>query len=448
MKKIKNKKRKTFILLIGFLTFISVFSIYGNASAKTVSTFSDGQSKETVIFLGRGEYCETFSVTLPSNSPVESAGLNLSGDVEKGKLDLVFLIDTSGSMDDEWDDVCDYKDTIINTLANEKGIDIKATVYSLNKDYGRLYKDPCGSNALTDLSEEELEGAVGNSKLEDCACEAWMAGIVWASKNYNWREETTRVVIAISDETDHDYKNTLKVQAKDAAIENSVIVYGLAGYGQGDSDTYTYMNEVSGPTGGKSVEFKNYNDLSEVLGYAAVKALSDIQLKVGGQDIWSSSESLLETQAVRNQEFVDALNKAMENCDEDYCTVPIAVCSTKAIEGTLTLSNLDIYIKPFIAGPCHDLVPCKDNCTLSDIFVMIRNIVNCLVYLSTIVCLLFIVIGGLLYIFSLGNPEMSTKAKNTILWAIGGLALVFLAWLIVNTIMAKIFGYEGWHIVG
>ena len=90
---------------------------------------------------------------------------------------------------------------------------------------------------------------------------------------------------------------------------------------------------------------------------------------------------------------------------------------------------------PVISGPCHDLVPCKDNCKLSDIFVMIQNIVNCLVFISTIICLLFLVIGGLLYIFSLGNPENLTKAKNTIIWALGGLALVFLAWLIVNTVM-------------
>jgi hypothetical protein len=90
---------------------------------------------------------------------------------------------------------------------------------------------------------------------------------------------------------------------------------------------------------------------------------------------------------------------------------------------------------PVISGPCQKLVPCTDDCKLSDIFVMIQNIVNCLVFISTIICLLFLVIGGLLYIFSLGNPENLTKAKNTILWALGGLALVFLAWLIVNTVM-------------
>lgn len=102
---------------------------------------------------------------------------------------------------------------------------------------------------------------------------------------------------------------------------------------------------------------------------------------------------------------------------------------------------------PVISGPCHDLVPCgtskhPNDCTLNDLFVMLKNIVDCLVHLSTIVCLFFIVIGGLLYIFSLGNPEMCTKAKNTILWAVGGLALVFLAWLIINVILIKVFGVQ------
>ena len=95
---------------------------------------------------------------------------------------------------------------------------------------------------------------------------------------------------------------------------------------------------------------------------------------------------------------------------------------------------------PVISGPCQNLVPCgtsknPEDCTLNHIFVMIKNIVNCLVSISVIICLLFIIAGGLLYIFSFGNPENLTKAKNTILWALGGLALVFLAWLIVNTVM-------------
>ena len=105
------------------------------------------------------------------------------------------------------------------------------------------------------------------------------------------------------------------------------------------------------------------------------------------------------------------------------------------LDRLLRQNSMSCGYEPVISGPCQKLVPCKDDCKLSDIFIMIQNIVNCLVFISVNICLLFIVIGGLLYIFSLGNPENLTKAKNTILWALGGLALVFLAWLIVNTMM-------------
>jgi hypothetical protein len=44
----------------------------------------------------------------------------------------------------------------------------------------------------------------------------------------------------------------------------------------------------------------------------------------------------------------------------------------------------------------------------------------------------FVIYGGVLYIMSGGDPEKTGKAKKTILWAIVGVFLVALSYLIVK----------------
>jgi hypothetical protein len=146
--------------------------------------------------------------------------------------------------------------------------------------------------------------------------------------------------------------------------------------------------------------------------------------------IWSSknANSVVSSNNLNStQELSGNITKKMTSAT----TYKLTVASSSGEQATCEITvNIKEPPKPLpvISGPCQNLVPCKDDCKLSDIFVMIQNIVNCLVFISVNICLLFIVIGGLLYIFSLGNPENLTKA-------LGGLALVFLAWLIVNTVM-------------
>jgi hypothetical protein len=408
----KNKKTK-FIISAVLLAFAFIFLIGNNVSAEGIYSFSDGDSKKVITF-GEGKDCETFWITLPSKNSVSTVNLDISGDIQQSKLDLVFLIDTSGSMDAEWNDVCTYKDNIINTLEAKDGVNIQATVYGLGKTRS------CATEKTSCSGGEE----------------GWMEGIIWASENYGWRQNAIRAIIAISDANNN---SSLKTETFRIAKENNVIIYGLFSYDSYEIDPKDDMEKISKETNGYAVEFKNYKDLEVIMGDAANKALSGLSLKVGGTEVWGHLEKMMNKQSVGGTEssaFVKALNDySKQHCTSYPCNVPIEICSSKSVKGDLTLSYLRISMTPVISGPCQNLVPCTDDCKLSDIFVMIQNIVNCLVFISTIICLLFLVIGGLLYIFSLGNPENLTKAKNTILWALGGLALVFLAWLIVNTVM-------------
>jgi hypothetical protein len=431
----KKTKTNSIIVSAVLLAFAFTFLIGNNVSAEGIYTFSDGASKKVITF-GEGKDCETFWITLPSKNSVTTVNMDISGDIQQSKLDLVFLIDTSGSMNDEWKTVCDKVNNIINNLKNEKGVDIRSKIYSLNKSSGEsrirdiiTNYNKKHSNKILDLSKNELKNAAG-SNLVDYS-EAWMAGIIWASENHSlWRENTIKAVVPISDENNDD----LDKKVIEAITKNNLIIYGLC-----SSATKTDMENFSTETGGITKNFNDAQDLEVIMGDAANKALSGLSLKVGGTEVWEHLDKMINKQSVGGVEssaFVKALNDySKQHCTSYPCNVPIEICSSKPVEGNLTLSYLRISMASTISGPCQNLVPCKDNCKLSDIFVMIQNIVNCLVFISTIICLLFLVIGGLLYIFSLGNPENLTKAKNTILWALGGLALVFLAWLIVNTVM-------------
>lgn len=54
------------------------------------------------------------------------------------------------------------------------------------------------------------------------------------------------------------------------------------------------------------------------------------------------------------------------------------------------------------------------------------------------VTLLFIVLGGFRYVISSGDPKNTAKAKNTILYALIGLAVTLSAAAIVNFVAGKL----------
>ncbi len=66
---------------------------------------------------------------------------------------------------------------------------------------------------------------------------------------------------------------------------------------------------------------------------------------------------------------------------------------------------------------------------------LITTISNTILLLVGIVAVLFLIIGGFQYITSAGNPETVNKAKSTIIYAILGLIITLLSWVIVTFII-------------
>jgi len=82
---------------------------------------------------------------------------------------------------------------------------------------------------------------------------------------------------------------------------------------------------------------------------------------------------------------------------------------------------------------------CGSNCpnanTLSN--TTIPAVTNLILYIAGIGAVIMIVIGGLRYILSAGNPQAVNDAKNTILYSVVGLGIAVSAYAIVNYVLAQ-----------
>lgn len=64
-----------------------------------------------------------------------------------------------------------------------------------------------------------------------------------------------------------------------------------------------------------------------------------------------------------------------------------------------------------------------------------RQVTNTILYIVGIIAVIMLIIGGIRYVVSGGDAKKVTDAKNTVLYAIIGLVICFLAFAIVNFVI-------------
>lgn len=67
-----------------------------------------------------------------------------------------------------------------------------------------------------------------------------------------------------------------------------------------------------------------------------------------------------------------------------------------------------------------------------------RQVTNVILYIVGIIAVIMLIIGGIKYVVSGGDSKKVTDAKNTVLYAIIGLVICFLAFAIVNFVIASL----------
>jgi hypothetical protein len=68
----------------------------------------------------------------------------------------------------------------------------------------------------------------------------------------------------------------------------------------------------------------------------------------------------------------------------------------------------------------------------------IKTFVNVLLYIIGVLSVIMIVVGGIRYTTSAGDSTKVTAAKNTIMYAVVGLAIAILAYAIVNFVLTNL----------
>lgn len=79
----------------------------------------------------------------------------------------------------------------------------------------------------------------------------------------------------------------------------------------------------------------------------------------------------------------------------------------------------------------------KGKGTVTNLEVQIRNITNTLLLIVGIAAVIMLIIGGLMYIFSGGDPNNTKRAKDVILYTIIGIAVALLSYAIVTFVLGS-----------
>ncbi|MBR3131970.1 hypothetical protein IKG33_00950 [Candidatus Saccharibacteria bacterium] len=67
-----------------------------------------------------------------------------------------------------------------------------------------------------------------------------------------------------------------------------------------------------------------------------------------------------------------------------------------------------------------------------------KQVTNTILYIVGIIAVIMLIIGGIKYVLSGGDSKKVTDAKNTVLYAIIGLVIAFLAFAIVNFVISAL----------
>lgn len=82
-------------------------------------------------------------------------------------------------------------------------------------------------------------------------------------------------------------------------------------------------------------------------------------------------------------------------------------------------------------------------CGLGHLFLLIHNIIRFFLFkVIPYVAVLMIIIGGVVFLFSGGNPTLKSLGKNILITAVAGIFIAYFAYLIIKAILEAL-GYIG-----
>ena len=213
----------------------------------------------------------------PKGKSLRDAGVFGKGEFSISDLDAVFLCDTSGSMNNEWNDLCNIISDIVTALEVE-------TTFSY-KIFGLAYKRACSDAAWS-------QGWY-NSNNYACGSECYGPGTAGVARFYPWKSDAVRVIFPIADEGPYRGvpNNAADTQSiEDAIVEckaQSVIAYPMWGDLGGSEEqlNIAHMKHLAQQTGGNATHWTDTTTALEVITGALYE-----EIKIAGKNITITDE--------------------------------------------------------------------------------------------------------------------------------------------------------------
>jgi high-affinity K+ transport system ATPase subunit B len=81
---------------------------------------------------------------------------------------------------------------------------------------------------------------------------------------------------------------------------------------------------------------------------------------------------------------------------------------------------------------------CGTSCNQVQLTDILKNVTNTLIFLIGALSVIMIIFGGLRYVISRGDSKQIETAKNTIIYAVGGLVVALVAYAVVFFVTGSI----------
>lgn len=116
----------------------------------------------------------------------------------------------------------------------------------------------------------------------------------------------------------------------------------------------------------------------------------------------------------------------------------LAVLPILLFAGPVALAApVDVLCDPQNPTTANNPLCDQQNTAQNDIFDIVQTVINILLIAAGIVAVIMIIIGGFRYVTSNGDANAATAARNTIMYAVVGLIIAGLAFVIVNFVVSQ-----------
>lgn len=247
-------------------------------------------------------------------------------------LDIVFVVDTTGSMSSQLDDVAESLGDIAAGLASEFS-SVKYAVIDF-KDEDETYivtGDDFVALAAAQSALDGLSASGGGDGPENGF------GALWLAARMPWRDDTARAVILISDVGSHERGRTYQA-AKLQLLNNDCVLFTGMDLNDPDTEDYAGYDSLVEATGGEKMEASTSAALTAQL-VAALKRI--------GQPV-SDPIFLVDDTTPFTADLENGASRTFEN--RSFEVNPVSSGEDGALSISLTIDNTDFAVSRYLAA--------------------------------------------------------------------------------------------------